>query len=174
MLLLNRIFSKTSPLERIMAGTLVFMAFFIFVLGPLLAKNKTLNKEISERNKKFSRYMQLMKREDAIKKEYQKFFFGPDKAAADNSLIYALKALETVASKYAIKVTDVKQNVQAEGGAFTIIELSLEGRKEDYMKFIYDLANGPLLFNIKKCDFKAKENSYLLEAKFFISYIPTR
>jgi hypothetical protein len=174
MLLSERIFSKTSPFEIIMAGILVFMAFFIFVLGPLLAKNKTLNMQISERNKKFSRYSQLMKREDAIKREYQKFFFGTDKAIADNSLIYALKALETTASKYAIKVTDIKQNVQGEGGPFILIELSLEGKKEDYMKFIYDLANSSLLFNIKKCEFKPKENSYLLEARFFISYIPTR
>jgi hypothetical protein len=174
MLLSERIFSKTSPLERIIAGILVFMAFFIFVLGPVLAKNKTLNRQIAEKNKRLSRYSQLMKREDAIKREFQKFFFGPDQAKTDNSLIYALKALETAASKYAIKVTDVKQNVQAEGGSFTIIELLLEGKKEDYLKFIYDLANGPLLFNIKKCDFKAKENSYLLEARFFISYIPIR
>jgi hypothetical protein len=174
MLLSERIFSKTNPLEKIMAGILVLMAFFIFLLGPLLAKNKTLNRQISEKNKRLSRYSQLMKREDAIKREYQKFFSGPDKAKTDNSLIYALKALETAASKYAIKVTDVKQNAQAEGGSFTIVELLLEGKKEDYLKFIYDLANGPLLFNIKKCEFKPKENSYLLEARFFISYTPTR
>jgi len=174
MFLLDRIFSKTGPVERTIAGVFACIAFFIFVLGPLFRQDKTLNKEILEKNNKLFRYKQLMEKENIIKREYRKFFTDSDNVTQDNSLIYALKALETTASKYAIKIMDIKQSAQGTGEPFTIIELSLEGRKEDYAKFIYDLANGRTLFNIKKCDFKPKENSYLLEARFLISYILTR
>lgn len=172
MFLLDRIFSKTSPVERTIAGVFICITFFIFVLGPLFEQNKTLNKEILEKNNKFFRYRQLIKRERIIKREYQKSSPASDNVAADNSLIYALKTLEVVASRYAIKIIDIKQSTPGEGDSNALIELSLEGKKEDYMKFIYNLANGRLLFNINKCNFKPKENSYLLEARFLISYIP--
>jgi hypothetical protein len=173
MFLLNRIFSKTSPLERKIAGILFCIAFLVFVLVPLFKQNKTLNKEILQKRDQLLRYKQILIRETMIKSEYQKSFFDSSSQVVDKTLIFALKALEAVASKYAIKIIDIKQTTQGERESLVPIELLLEGKKEDYMKFIYDLANGRLLFKVKKCDFKAKENSYLLEARFLISYIPT-
>lgn len=172
MSLFERIVSKTSPLERSVAAIFIGTAFFIFILLPQFKENKNLDQEILQRSDKLFRYRQIMQKEKAIKSEHEKFFSSPGKASADKSLISALKTIELMASKYSIKIIDLKQGTPGQGEASTSIEFLSEGRKEDYLRFIYDLAASSLLLNIKKCDFKAKENSYLLETRFLISYLP--
>jgi hypothetical protein len=174
MVLLDRIFSKITPFEKKIAGIVIFAVIFMFVLAPLFRRNRSLDKEISQKQERLFRYNQIMERQDTINDEYRRSFPASADSTQDKSLISAMKALEATASRYSVKIMDIKQSAQGEGESVVLIELFSEGKKEDYIKFIYELAGSSLLFNIKKCDFKPKENSYLLETRFVISYTPTR
>jgi hypothetical protein len=170
--LLNRIFSKTSPLERKVSIVFICILFFIFVLLPLLKQNRSLSRQILQKEDRLTQYRQILEKEEMIRSQYRKFFPDAQNSVSDKSLISALKSLESLSNKYGLKIKDIRQNAQGQGDSTVLIEVLLAGKKEDYVRFIYDLANGSLLFNIKKCDFKTQENSYLLEAKFVISYLP--
>ncbi|MCX5707995.1 MAG: hypothetical protein NTY14_03320 [Candidatus Omnitrophica bacterium] len=170
-MLLDKIFPKDNPLLRALIVVFLTFAFFIFLIEPLAQKNRALNKAIAGKTDELARFQRMLQRSSAIEQEYKASLSGSEIQQGGDSLIFSLKALEEIASRYAIKILDIKQGTPVSGNKPSVpIELLLEGKKEDYVKFIYELADGKLLFDIKRCDFKSRENSNLLEAKFVISY----
>lgn len=169
--LLEKLFPKENPLIRGLVILCLLGGVFFFLIEPLSQKNRALDKEIGRTVLVLGRHRQILKSSSSIEEEYKVSLSGTGIPQSEDSLIFSLKALEEIASRYAIKILDIKQGTP--GGKVNpsvSIELLLEGKKEDYVKLIYELAMGKLLFNIKRCDFNARENSNLLEAKFVISY----
>ena len=152
---------------------LLFCAFFyVSALEPLLKENAALNRQIDQRRKQLIKYKQLIKREGLIEQAYAQVFSSRQDKPVDDPSISALKELEEIAKRSSIKLVDMRQASASAGEPGEIlIELRLEAKKGDYLKFIYDLGGSQLLFNIRNFNLKAKEGSPLLDANFHISYI---
>ena len=151
-------------------------SFYLSILEPLLKENAAMNRQIEQSRKQLIRYKQLIKEGSMIEQAYARAFSSRREEGAADPSISALKQLEEITKKSLIKVAEMRQADSSGAGepGEILIELKLEARKEDYVKFIYDLGSSQLLFNIRDFNLKAKEDSSLLEANFRVSYILTR
>lgn len=164
-------FSFDNPRARIEFVIILLALFFIFVVSPLMRRNGELGSRIGAQRSELHRSRIILASEQRIEQEYRAVFSSPAAEPANNPAVNAIKALEQIARERDLKIMDIKQKSSAPGRVeVTLFELTLEGRKEGFVRFIYDLAMQTLLFDVRHCDFKARENSDLLEARFSIQY----
>ncbi len=88
--------------------------------------------------------------------------------------VRAFKALEHMAKINAIRIIDIRRRESLEKDESEVmIELRLQAKEEDFIRFIYGLKVSPLLFRITSFSFRPSSGLPVLESKFLVSCIPT-
>jgi len=170
---LIKIFVKQRLWFKLLFFLFICISFFALFLTPFFQRNNLLNNNILQKKKILIRYKQLLDKKEEINQAYSQFFSSEPMQQGLDPLISALKELEGIAKKSGIKIIDIRQQATEAKGKYPqgLIEIMSEGRKEDYVKFIYELGDSCFLFGIKNFNLEAKENSPLLQGRFLISCI---
>ena len=138
MLPLSRLSSKDNLIIRTLLSLIIAVGLFKFIILPLYSQNNSLSKEIEDKQFSLVKYQQLLERKDAVKKEYSKHFASYDIPKGEDPLVAAFRELENIAKKTSVKILDIRQaQKDTQGSTELFIELTLEAKKEAYIRFIY-------------------------------------
>lgn len=170
-----KIFSKRErAIFYMTVGIISFALCFNFILGPFLAKNDSLNKEISVAGAKLARHMRLLKQKDLIEAQLKQVSssIAPSDGTG-NPVVDALAEIESLASSAGVKIVEVRPQGSSAQGAQRqrSIDVRCEATIEGYFKFIYDLENSLSLLRIKSFQLTARPNSETIEAVFQLSQL---
>lgn len=153
-------------------GVIFFGVLFNFLIGPMLEKNNSLNREIKISRAKLIKYLELLKRKDALRDKFGKALSGGAQEEGAAS-VDALAELEQLAKSAGVRIIDMRPE-NAEGSASykeAIIDLRTEGAMSAYFKFIYDIENSLSLLRIKRMQLNTRPNNPALEGSFSISQL---
>ncbi|MBN1913619.1 MAG: hypothetical protein JW788_04390 [Candidatus Omnitrophica bacterium] len=153
------------------AAALALSLIFNSVLMPAFKKHDSLNKEIALVNARLNKYARLLAQKDSLKHQEDKLSAEGLSFLEKPTIVKTLALLENMAKKSAIHILDIRPQAPRSSGSYQEISVDLkaEATLEDYLKFIYDLENSPLLLKIKKLQLTAKPNKQLLDSSFSIS-----
>jgi len=172
---MQRVFTKREKIIFYLTiGLAIFGVLFKFLLGPMLTRNESLNKEINYNRAKFKKYLWLISQKENLQGKYKKFYQS-EKISSDIT-ISALSELEQLGKASGVRIIDIRPEGITQGKDFykeLLIDLRTEGAMESYLKFIYEIENSISLLIIKKLKLTARPLSTLLEGSLSISQFLT-
>jgi len=160
--------------------TIAFLTFgvigsglvFNFLVGPMLSKNDTLNREIKVARTKLIKYLQLLNRKDLLETRYGKAV-SSSKGGEGAASVSALNELEELAKAADVRIIDIRPENAERTGAYkeAMIDLRTEATMNAYLKFIYDIENSLSLLHVKRMQINTRSNNPALEGSFSISQL---
>jgi len=144
----------------------IFLYNFIFELG--IKKWQAVNSEIAAKKAEMNKGIRLLERRDAIIQEYNKY------AKSTKNISKILSYIEELTDSLGIKTSNIKpgQGIDKDLYKEYSIELQIEGKFPDIVKFLSELVKLPILVTLKKCDFRStSENSTTFKGIIIFSKI---
>ena len=139
-----------------------------FVFEPGFKKWRTAGNEITTKRAKIDRGIKLIEKRNAVIQEYNKY------AKATKNISNILSYVENLADSLGIRTSNIKPGQGIEKGLYKEydIELQIEGRFPDIIKFLSELIKLPTIAALKKCDFRASsENPSIFKGTIILSKI---
>jgi len=155
----------------------VFGVTIIFIIGafsynllfePAFNKWQFLNREAVAKKVRFEKSIRLLKNRDSIIKEYNRY------ARATKNVSRILSYIESLADSLGIKTSNIRPGQAIEKGLYKEynIELQIEGRFSEIMKFLSELIKPPTFVTLKKFDLRiVQENPDFFKGTIILSKI---
>lgn len=145
-------------------GAIVFAAALNLVILPFYARNDLMNKEIRAAQVKLNKYRLLIEEKDKIQEQINAI---PALAATgqqgDDNLMNILTEIERLAQDADVRIIDIRPQKE------NLIDLRVEGRMDEYLKFIYNLECSPSFLKIKKLQLASQPQSLILQGSFTVN-----
>ena len=175
--ILSTFFSRLSKRERlVLYGAIFFISVALLdrlMLGPILSKVKSLNKEIQSQEALSKKSLHILAQKDRIIKEVNRYAsYVAHAQSQEEEIIFLLKEIEKMANKSSVYVIDIKSTGLVEEGILKkyLVKLNCEAQMEQLTKFFYDVENSNKLLKIEKYDIRPKtEGSSVLRCTASIS-----
>lgn len=149
--------NKLSARERKMfwVTVLIVMTLFVdrLVLGPILVRIDTLNKEINEKQIAINRYLQILAQKEKIKQQANRLsVFLEHLKTKEEEVTPILKEIERLANKSAVYLVDMKPAGIRQSGGFKkyLVNLSCEAQMQQLVEFMYNIESSHKLLTIEK------------------------
>ncbi|MDP2942427.1 MAG: type 4a pilus biogenesis protein PilO [Candidatus Omnitrophota bacterium] len=173
------LFSNLKKRERnLFCITAVLIIFWIvqgFVVKPIFTKWKQLDEKISADALKLERNLEMIKRKDAIKSDYEKYASAVKMAGSEEEeMAKFLTEIEALATSSSIRVIDIKPRPARKIRFYKnyLVELEAEGDINQVSKFIYDIQNSPQMLRVDKLSLGIKgAGTNLLKCRILVSKI---
>ena len=161
---ISKIVSRFSNREKmILYGAAFFISIALLdrvVVGPIVDKMDSLNREIHEREVSIKRNLRILAYKDRISSEYAKYTgYLEDFESEEEEITSFLKEVETIANESAIYLIDMKpRGLQSVGSSMQyLVSLTCEAEMESIIEFMYNIENSEKLLTIEKYDISPKE-----------------
>ncbi len=157
--------------KYIFIATITFIAsvlLYNFIFEPGLKKWQAANNEIITKRAKIDKGVRLIQKRDDIIREYNRY------AKSTKNISNILSDVENLADSLGIRTSNIKPGQAIEKGLYKeySIELQIEGRFPEIIKFLSELIKLPTFAALKKCDFRAvTENPSIFKGTIFLSNI---
>jgi Tfp pilus assembly protein PilO len=157
--------------KYIFIATITFIAsvlLYNFIFEPGLKKWRAANNEILAKKAKMDKGIRLIQRKNAIIQEYNRY------VKSTENISKILSYVEGLADSLGIRTSNMKPGQGIEKGLYKeySIELQIEGRFPEIIKFLSELIKLPTFAALKKCDFRAvTENPSIFKGTIILSKI---
>jgi len=157
--------------KYIFIATITFIASVLlhnFIFEPGLKKWQAANNEIITKRAKIDKGVRLIQKRDDIIREYNRY------AKSTKNISNILSDVENLADSLGIRTSNIKPGQAIEKGLYKeySIELQIEGRFPEIIKFLSELIKLPTFAALKKCDFRAvTENPSIFKGTIILSKI---
>ncbi len=157
--------------KYIFIATITFIAsvlLYNFIFEPGLKKWQAANNEIITKRAKIDKGVRLIQKRDDIIREYNRY------AKSTKNISNILSDVENLADSLGIRTSNIKPGQAIEKGLYKeySIELQIEGRFPEIIKFLSELIKLPTFAALKKCDFRAvTENPSIFKGTIILSKI---
>lgn len=163
---------KLSKREQyIFIGTIIAIAcalLYNFVFDPLFKKVQTVNAEISLKKVKLAKAAILLQKRDSIVKEYNNY----SKSSRDIPKI--LNYIENLSASFGLKTSNIKPGPGVNKGEYKeyIIEVEIQGRLPDIIKFLSELIKFPAMLFPQRFEYRAsQENPDIFKGTVILSKV---
>ena len=136
------------------------------VLEPGFKKWRAANAEIAAKSARINIGIRLLERRNAIIQEYNRY------AKSTKNISAVLSYVENLSDSLGIRTSNIKPGQGIEKGLYKeyYIELQIEGRFPEIIKFLSELVKLPNLLTLKKCDFRSSpENPAIFKGTIILS-----
>jgi len=156
-------FSKFSKREKtVLYFAIAFVAIAFLdraVIGPIVSRTQTLNKEIAEKKAAIERDLKILAQKDTIglrMAAYRAFSVKETTPEEDTSAL--LKEVETLASKSSVYLIDMKPQEPKEEQGFKkyMVNVSCEAPFEKLIEFLYNIEGSKKVLKIEKFTISVK------------------
>jgi len=173
---MQRILTKREKIIVGMTGTVIIGSLVFKLLDwTVISRNEELSRQISFTKMKLAKYQRLLSQKQNIMNKYSKFAgAGGGAGQQKENLVGVLTELEAFAKEANIKIIDLRPQSGSRSNVpykENLVDVSLEGEMEGYLRFIYNLENSLSLLRVKRFQLAAKPNSQMLDGVFSISQI---
>ncbi|MCM8791981.1 MAG: type 4a pilus biogenesis protein PilO [Candidatus Omnitrophica bacterium] len=155
--------SHLSKRERRIFYFTVGVLFILFVdrlvIGPIILRIDTLNKEIFEKQNAINRSLQILAQREKIKQQINKMsIFLENLRSSSDEMTSLLKEVERLANKSAVYLVDMKPGGLKEAGFFKkyVINLNCEAQMPQLVEFMYNIESSHRLMTIEKYEITPK------------------